>query len=111
MFCNACGKAIADDARFCAYCGVGVGGPHIQKKLMRTRSDRKIGGVCAGMGHYFDLDVIVVRLIWAFLTLISGIVPGIVVYVLAWIIVPQEPDAHAATATGSQTMTPVASGG
>jgi phage shock protein C len=109
MFCNACGKSISDDARYCNYCGAGVGVPHRSKKLVRLRADRKIAGVCAGLGNYLDLDPIVVRLIWVFLTCVSGILPGIVVYLLAWIIVPEEPEGHAVVAT-TQPATPVPSG-
>jgi len=93
MYCNACGKAIAEDARFCAYCGTVLGQPPAPKKLMRSRADRKIAGVCAGMGHYLDLDVTLVRLVWVLVTILAGIFPGVVVYVLAWIVVPEEPAA------------------
>jgi len=93
MYCNACGKAIADDAAFCTYCGirVGAGVTPCAKRVMRSRSDRKIGGVCAGLAAYFDLDVIIVRLIWVIVTISSGILPGVVAYVLSWIIIPEEP--------------------
>jgi phage shock protein C len=91
MYCNACGKGIADDARFCAYCGTVLGQHPTPKKMMRSRTNRSVAGVCAGMAHYFDLDVPLVRIVWALVTLISGIFPGVVVYVLAWVIVPEEP--------------------
>ncbi len=91
MYCNACGKAIAEDARFCAYCGTVLGQLPAPKRLIRSRADRKIGGFCGGMGHYLGLDVTLVRLVWVLVTLMSGIFPGVVVYVLGWIIVPEEP--------------------
>ncbi len=91
MYCNACGKTIADDVRFCLHCGNVVGIPPTRKKLMRSRSDRKIGGVCAGLAQYLDLDVALVRILWFFIAFISGIIPGLVAYVLAWIIIPEEP--------------------
>jgi len=100
MYCNACGKAIAEDARFCAYCGTVLGQPPAPKKLMRSRADRKIAGVCAGMGHYLDLDVTLVRLVWVLVTILAGIFPGVVVYVLAWIVVPEEPAAIPVAAAG-----------
>ena len=95
MYCNTCGKAIAEDARFCAYCGTVLAQAPAPKKLIRSRADRKIAGVCAGMGHYLDLDITLVRLIWVLVTLMGGIFPGVVVYVLAWIVVPEEPAAIA----------------
>ena len=91
MYCNACGKTIAEDGRFCSHCGIVVGIPPTPKKLMRSRSDRKIGGVCAGLAQYLDLDVSLVRILWFFITLACGVVPGIVAYVLGWIIIPEVP--------------------
>jgi phage shock protein C len=90
MYCNACGKVIAEDGRFCSYCGNVVGVPPTPKKLMRSRSDRKIGGVCAGLAHYLELDPSLVRILWFFITLACGIFPGVVAYLLAWIIIPEE---------------------
>jgi len=103
MYCNACGKAIAADARFCAYCGTVLGQPPAPKKLIRSRADRKIAGVCAGMGHYLDLDVTLVRLVWVLVTILAGIFPGVVVYVLAWIVIPEEPAAISVTARQAVT--------
>jgi phage shock protein C len=91
MYCNACGKSIAEDGRYCSNCGNIVGVPPTPKKLMRCRSDRKIGGVCAGLGEYLDLDISLVRILWFFITLACGVFPGVVAYVLAWIIIPEEP--------------------
>ncbi len=78
MYCNACGKAIADDVRFCSYCGNVVGIPPTPKKLMRSRAEKKIAGVCAGLAQYFDLDVSLVRILCLFITLATGVCPGIV---------------------------------
>jgi phage shock protein PspC (stress-responsive transcriptional regulator) len=92
MYCNACGKVIAEDGHFCSYCGNVVGIPPTSKKLMRSRDERKIAGVCAGLAQHFDLDVTLVRIVCVFLTLATGVCPGIVTYLLAWIIVPAEPE-------------------
>jgi len=92
MYCNACGKAVAEDGRFCSYCGNVVGIPPAPKKLIRLRSDRKIAGVCSGLAHYLDLDVSLVRILWFFITLACGVVPGVVAYLLGWIIIPEEPE-------------------
>jgi len=51
MFCNACGKAIADDGRFCSYCGTVQGILPTPKRLTRSRAERKIAGVCAGLAQ------------------------------------------------------------
>ena len=58
---------------------------------MRPRYDRKIAGVCAGLSEHLDLDTSLVRILWVFLTFASGFFPGLIAYVLAWIIIPEEP--------------------
>jgi phage shock protein C len=68
-----------------------VGIPPTAKKLMRSRADRKIAGVCSGLAQYLDLDISLVRILWFFITFVSGVFPGFVAYVLAWIIIPEEP--------------------
>ncbi len=60
------------------------------KRLYRSKSDKVLGGVCAGIANYFEVDPVLVRLIWVILTLASmGL--GIIAYIIAWIIVPEEP--------------------
>ena len=57
--------------------------------LMRSRSDRKIGGVCGGLARQNGWDPTVVRLIWLALILFGG--TGVLVYIVMWIVVPEEP--------------------
>ena len=92
MYCNACGNAIDDQAHFCSHCGRSVVSPHSTARLMRPRYDRKIAGVCAGLSEHLDLDASLVRILWVFLTFASGFFPGLIAYVLAWIIIPEEPE-------------------
>jgi phage shock protein C len=92
MYCNACGKAVAEDGRFCSYCGNVAGILPTPKKLTRSRTESKIAGVCAGLAQYFDLDVTLVRILCIFLTLATGVCPGVFTYLLAWIIIPSEPE-------------------
>ncbi len=58
------------------------------KKLLRSAKDRKICGVCGGLGTYLGVDSNIVRLVWALLAL-SGI--GVALYVIAALILPSEP--------------------
>ncbi|MGA9528390.1 MAG: PspC domain-containing protein [Terriglobales bacterium] len=90
MYCNACGQVIPDDSRFCSHCGHSVGHAH-PTRLIRPRFDRKIAGVCAGVAHHLDLDVTMVRILWVFVTLAAGLLPGVIAYVIAWIVMPEEP--------------------
>lgn len=59
------------------------------KKLYRKSSDRVIGGVCSGLGDYFNVDKVLIRLLWALAVIIGGI--GLLAYLIAWIVIPVEP--------------------
>jgi len=71
-------------------------GPH---RLTRSRTDRKIAGVCGGFAAYSGLDANVVRLVMVLLAVLGG--SGIVLYLVAWAIVPLE-DVAQATDDGGQ---------
>ena len=58
----------------------------MNKKLMRSGRDQKIGGVCAGVAHYFNIDPTSVRVIWGVLAFCYG--AGIVAYLILWAIAP-----------------------
>jgi phage shock protein C len=61
------------------------------KRLYRSRSDRMIAGVCAGMGKYLSIDATVIRLLFALLAIFTGVVPGLILYLVMMFIVPDEP--------------------
>ena len=61
------------------------------KKFYRSRDDRKIAGVCGGIADYFGVDSTLIRLLWIVLTLLSMGFGGVVAYIIAWVIVPEEP--------------------
>jgi phage shock protein PspC (stress-responsive transcriptional regulator) len=60
-------------------------------RLMRSRTDRKIAGVCGGFANYFGFDPTVVRVAWAILTFVPGaILLGVIAYLVGWFIMPSE---------------------
>jgi len=59
------------------------------KVLVRSRKGRMLAGVCAGVADYFSLDVTLVRVIWAAVSLITG-GAGVLAYLAAWVIIPDE---------------------
>ncbi|MDO5538496.1 MAG: PspC domain-containing protein [Eubacteriales bacterium] len=60
----------------------------MMKKLYRARFDKMICGVCGGIGQYFNVDPTLIRLLWA---LLAATGTGVVVYIVAAIIIPEEP--------------------
>ena len=67
---------------------------HLEKNTMKrlylSNKNRKIAGFCGGLAEYFNIDPTVMRLFYILLTLMSG-GAGIIVYLIAWIIVPRNP--------------------
>lgn len=62
----------------------------MQRRLYRSIRDRMLGGVCGGLANYLNVDPTLIRLLWVAFTLFSQ-APGLLLYVIAWIIVPAEP--------------------
>lgn len=61
------------------------------KKLIRPVTGKKVGGVCAAIANYFEIDVTLVRIVFVFLALPGGL-PGILPYLLLWIVIPSQQD-------------------
>jgi phage shock protein C len=80
------------------------------KELKRSRTNRMVAGVCGGIGEYFEIDPNVIRLIWVVLTVLtSG--AGILIYLLAWLIIPEEvPPISTGAGSASSTTTSGTSG-
>lgn len=62
----------------------------MEKKLYRSRTDKKIAGVCGGIGQYFGIDSTVIRLAFVLFCLAGG--SGLLVYIIAAIVMPDEPE-------------------
>jgi phage shock protein C len=92
MVCTSCGREITPNSNFCYFCGARQTSTGVAaKRLMRSSIDRKVAGVCGGVAEYFEVDATIVRLLWAFVTLVTGIVPGILAYIVGWVIMPEAP--------------------
>ena len=63
----------------------------MKKRLYRTKTDRKLAGVCGGVAEYFNIDPTIVRVVWALLAFFYG--TSILLYVIMAFVVPEKPDA------------------
>jgi len=60
------------------------------KRLYRSNSNKMICGVCGGIAAYFGIDPTLVRVGWAILTLFSAGIGGVIAYIVAAVIIPDE---------------------
>lgn len=59
------------------------------KRLMRSRANRMICGVCGGIGEYLNVDPTLVRLVWALCSLAS-VGMGLILYIVAAVVIPED---------------------
>lgn len=59
------------------------------KRLYRSKTDKVLAGVCGGVGEYFEVDPVLIRLLYLLATVFTGVVPGVVCYILAVAIIPE----------------------
>lgn len=64
----------------------------MEKKLYRSKTDRKLFGVCGGVANFFSIDPTIVRVIWAVLCLFAFI--GVVIYIVCALLIPEEPETY-----------------
>ena len=80
----------------------------MRERLYRSRTDRMLFGVAGGMADWLDLDPSLVRLVWALLILAGGV--GLLLYIVAAIVIPEEPAGAAAAAAAAPGATGAATG-
>jgi len=61
------------------------------KRLFRSETNKMVAGVLGGLGEYLEVDPVLLRLFYVAITIFTGVLPGIVVYILAIFIVPMGP--------------------
>jgi phage shock protein C len=97
MICTNCQRDIPDYSNFCYFCGARQTAspgapPPMNKRLMRSATDRKIAGVCGGIAEYLEVDSTLIRLIWVLAIILPiPLVPAFLGYFVAWLIMPQAP--------------------
>jgi phage shock protein C len=73
------------------------------KRLYRSRKSKVLEGVCGGVGEYFDVDPVLIRLIYLMATVFTGFVPGIIGYIIAMFVVPEMPKITESTPATAET--------
>jgi phage shock protein C len=64
------------------------------KKLYKSDTDKVLAGVIGGLGEYLDMDPTILRLAYILITVLTGVVPAIVAYFIAVLVVPNKPAVH-----------------
>jgi phage shock protein C len=59
------------------------------RKLYRSRNKRQLAGVCGGLSEYFNIDVTLIRVLFVVFAVLGG--PGLLLYLVLWIVVPEQP--------------------
>lgn len=73
----------------------------MEKKLYRSRKNSMIAGVCGGLGEYLNVDPTIMRLVAVLLVFADGI--GLIAYIIAWIIIPRNPELEAEIVTSQKS--------
>ncbi len=110
LYCPQCGKEYSQRANFCCDCGGRLSAPNTPHatKLTRSRTDKKIAGVCGGFASYFNLDATLIRIVWLMMLIFAGC--GGIAYLIAWIVMPEEPQPSAISVASTPVVsTPIAS--
>jgi phage shock protein C len=94
MYCAHCGKQMDAGALFCPACGatqqpVMVGRAPLPGQLTRSRQQRMVAGVCGGLSLHYGWDLSLVRIVCALMIILTGV--GLIAYLVAWIVIPDEP--------------------
>lgn len=61
------------------------------KRLYRSVKNRVIAGICAGIGEYFNVDPVAIRVLWVLIVIFTGIFPGVIAYIILIFLIPPEP--------------------
>ena len=64
----------------------------VSRPLRRSRTNRQIAGVVGGLAEYFNLDATLLRVVYVVGSIVSAAFPGVLVYLLLWLLIPEGDD-------------------
>jgi len=77
-----------------------------ESRLRRSRRNRMLGGVIGGLAEYFDRDPTLLRVLYVVISILSAAFPGIFVYLVLWVIIPEQPAEVSVHAPAAPTAAP-----
>lgn len=66
----------------------------MEKRLYRSNKNKVFAGICGGLGEYFEIDPVLLRLFWLLVVIFTGVVPGLAAYIIAIFVIPKHPHGH-----------------
>jgi phage shock protein PspC (stress-responsive transcriptional regulator) len=89
--CPYCAEEVREEAVKCRHCGSMLS-TALSRTWYRSKHDKRLAGVCAGLAEEFGVSVTIIRLAFLLATLIGG--PGIIVYLVLWVVMPYRPESE-----------------
>lgn len=65
------------------------------KRLYKSKTNKVLCGVVGGVGEYYEIDPVLLRVVYIIATAFTGVVPGVIAYIIACMVVPQKMEAEA----------------
>lgn len=60
------------------------------RRLMRSSKDKMLAGICGGIAEYMVVDPTIIRLVFALATFFTVVFPGVLIYLIMWVVVPKD---------------------